>query len=85
MSYTLVLNSSNKVGSNNNTVEYKFIQGSFDAKDMKIAVGALTTPYSWFNVPQAYINQSFTLYFPYGAGLTAHSSHYFTCWILYRF
>ena len=71
MSYTLVLNSSNKVGANNNTFEYKFIQGSFDAKDMEIAVGALTIPYSWFNVTQAYNNQTFTLSFPYGAGLTA--------------
>jgi hypothetical protein len=71
MSFTLVLNSNNKVGSNNNTFEYNFIQGSFEAKDMELAVGALTIPYSWFNVSQMYANQSFTLAFPYGAGLTA--------------
>jgi hypothetical protein len=71
MSYTLVLNSNNKVGANNNTFEYKFIQGSFDAKDMEIAVGALTIPYSWFNVSQMYNNQNFTLSFPVGAGNVA--------------
>jgi len=70
MSYTLVLNSNNKVGANNNTFEYNFIQGSFNAKDMEIAVGALTIPYSWFNVSQMYDNQTFTIAFPASTGFT---------------
>ena len=69
MSFTLVLNSNNKVGANNNTFQYNFIQGSFDAKDMELAVGALTIPYSWFNVSQMYNNQTFTITFPVTGGI----------------
>jgi hypothetical protein len=65
MSNTLVLNSSNVVGSNNNTFQYNFIQGAFDAQNYEIAVGSLTIPYSWFNVTSFYNNQSFTIVFPY--------------------
>lgn len=65
MSNTLVLNSSNVVGANNNTFQYNFIQGSFDVQNYEIAVGALTIPYSWFNVTSFYNNQSFTIVFPY--------------------
>ena len=50
MSYTLLLNSSNVIGSNNNTYQYKLISGSFHAKDCEMAVGFLAIPYSWSNI-----------------------------------
>ena len=58
MSFTLTLNSSNVVGANNNTYQYQFISGGFHAKDMELAVGALTMPYAWYNVTQAYNNNT---------------------------
>ena len=67
MSYTLVLNSSNVIGSNNNTFQYKFIAGSFQCKDCDIAIGSLTIPYSWYNVSSYYQNQKFSITFPYAA------------------
>lgn len=65
MSYTLALNSSNVVGSNNNTYQFKFVSGSFHAKDAEIAVGSLTMPYAWFNVSSAYNNNTISITFPY--------------------
>ena len=70
MSNTLILNSSNVIGSNNNTYQYNFIGGAFHAKNCVLAVGSLTIPYSWFNITHAYNNQTFTIAFPYGAGLS---------------
>ena len=69
MSNTLVFNSSNVVGTNNNTYQYNFIQGAVNIKDCEIAVGSLTIPYSWYNVTSYYNNQKFTIVFPYGVGL----------------
>ena len=54
MAYTLLLNSSNVIGSNNNTYQYNFISGSFHAKDCEMAVSSLAIPYSWFNITSAY-------------------------------
>ena len=70
MSNTLVFNSSNVVGTNNNTYQYNFIQGAVNIEDCEIAVGSLTMPYSWYNVTSFYNNQKFTIVFPYSAGLT---------------
>ena len=64
MSFTLTLNSSNVVGANNNTYQYQFISGGFHAKEMEIAVSALTIPYAWFNITQAYNNNTITIVFP---------------------
>jgi len=65
MSYTLALNSSNVVGSNNNTYQFNFQSGSFHAKNMEIAVGSLTMPYAWFNVSTLYNNNTISITFPY--------------------
>ena len=65
MSYTLALNSSNVVGSNNNTYQFNFVSGSFHAKDAEIAVGSLTMPYAWFNVSSVYNNNTISITFPY--------------------
>jgi len=69
MSNTLVFNSSNVVGTNNNTFQYNFIQGAVNIRDCEIAVGSLTIRYSWYNVTSYYNNRTFTIVFPYGAGL----------------
>ena len=65
MSNTLVLNSNNVIGSNNNTFEYDFIQGAFRAKNCEIAISSLTIPYSWYNVSSFYNNKTFSMTFPY--------------------
>ena len=54
MSYTLLLSSSNVIGSNNNLLVDHFISGSFHAKDCEMAVSSLAIPYSWFNITSAY-------------------------------
>ena len=64
MSYTLAMNSTNVIGSNNNTYQFNFISGSFHAKDMEIAVGSLTMQYAWFNVSTAYNNNKITINVP---------------------
>ena len=64
MSYTLTLNSSNVVGSGNNTYKFNFIAGGLNAKDCEMAIGSLTIPYSWYNVSASYNNQNFTLTVP---------------------
>ena len=70
MSYTLLLNSSNVIGSNNNTYQYNFISGSFHAKDCEMAVSSLAIPYSWFNITSAYNNKTISITFPYLATTT---------------
>ena len=51
MSFNLVLNSSNAVGSNANTYQYNFISGNFVVKDdYEICVSQVTIPYSWYNI-----------------------------------
>ena len=54
MSFNLVLNSSNVVGSNANTYEYKFIGGNFKVEDdYEICASQVTIPYSWYNISTA--------------------------------
>ena len=60
MSYTLLLNSSNVVGSNNNTFQYNFISGSFKIPEgSEIAISQATIPYSWYNITSNYNNNTF--------------------------
>jgi hypothetical protein len=73
MAFTLVLNNSNVIGSQNSQFKYNFLAGNFVAKDMEICVGALAFPYSFFNVSPFYNNQSFSLIFPTGATTTTLS------------
>ena len=65
MSNSLVVNSSNVIGSYNNTYQYKFIQGSFQSKDCEMAIGSATIPYSWYNISSLYGNNKMTINFPY--------------------
>jgi len=65
MSYTLVLNSSNVIGTNNNTYQYIFIKGSFTIQEgAEIMVSSIQVPYSWFNITATYNNNSFKIFFP---------------------
>ena len=51
MSYNLVLNSSNVVGSSANTYNYNFIGGNFQIDEgSEICVATATIPYSWYNI-----------------------------------
>ena len=51
MSFNLILNSSNVVGSNANTYNYNFIGGNFQVDEGdEICVASATIPYSWYNV-----------------------------------
>ena len=54
MSFNLVLNSTNNVGSNANTFVYNFIGGNFQVKDdMEICLAQATIPYSFYNITTA--------------------------------
>ena len=65
MSYSLILNNTNVVGSNNNTYQYNFIKGNFTIpNDAEIMISSIQIPYSWFNISAAYNNNSFKIYFP---------------------
>ena len=75
--YTLALNSTNVVGSGNNTYKFNFASGGFQAKDSEIAIGSLTIPYSWFNVSSAYGNNTFSITVP-SNGLDTKNTQTFT-------
>ena len=62
MSFTLLLNSSNVIGSNNNTFQYKFLSGNFTVPEgSEIAISQITIPYSWKNVSTNYNNKTFAI------------------------
>ena len=67
MSYTLVLNSKNVIGSNNNIFQYQFLNGFKIGDNAEISVSAAQIPYSWYNVSYFYQNTKFSLIFPTGA------------------
>ena len=73
MAFTLILNNTNVIGSQNSQFKYNFLAGNFVAKDMEICVSALAFPYSFFNVSAFYNNQSFSLIFPTAATTTTLS------------
>ncbi len=62
MSFTLLLNSSNVVGPNNNTFQYKFVNGNFTIPEgSEMAISQITIPYSWYNVSSSYNNKTFNI------------------------
>lgn len=62
MSFTLLLNSSNVVGSNNNTYQYKFLNGNFEVPDgSEMAISQITIPYSWYNITSMNNNKTFNI------------------------
>ena len=65
MSYSLVLNNTNVVGSNNNSYQHIFSKGNFTIPDnAEIMITSIQIPYSWFNICAAYNINSFKIYFP---------------------
>jgi hypothetical protein len=65
MSFSLLLNSSNVVGNNNNTFRYNFVKGSFNVpEDSEIIVSQITIPYSFGNVSAVLGNNTFTYVMP---------------------
>ena len=60
MSFTLVLNSQNVIGSGNNTYKYDFIKGNFTIpEDSEVMVANVQLPYSFYNITSAYNNNQF--------------------------
>lgn len=75
MSFTLVLNSNNVIGNNNNIYEYEFINGGFNINDdnWEIAVGQITIPYSFYNITTRYANNILKFKFPIGGSLVQYT------------
>jgi len=69
MPYTLVLNSSNVIGSNNSIFKYNFIKGAFVInEDSEMCLSQIVIPYSWFNLNRAfYSNVTLEYRFPNGS------------------
>ena len=68
MSFTLVINSKNTFGSGNSTYKYDFIQGNFKIPpDSEVMLANVRIPYSFYNIAQAYNNNSFQFNFPTGS------------------
>ena len=91
MPYTLVLNSSNVIGSNNSIFKYNFINGSFIVNtDSEICISQVVIPYSWFNInktfytnstlqykfPNGSTNNTYTVIFPDGYYSVSDLNHY---------
>ena len=67
MSFTLVMNSSNVVGSNNNTFRYNFLSGNFTTKNSEMCISNVVIPYSWYNISSNYANNLLSIEFPTAA------------------
>ena len=66
-SFTLIINNSNRSGSNNNYV-YSFSKGNFVVpKEAEIMLTSAQVPYSMFNITSLYGNNTFSISFPTGA------------------
>lgn len=72
--FSLVINSSNVVGNGNNTYQYNFLTGSMSIPDdAVISVSSATIPYSWRNITASQNNNTFSLYWPLGAGISTYN------------
>jgi len=65
MSYSLLLNSSNLIGNNNNQFRYNFVKGSFNVPEgSEICISQITMPYSFGNVSAVLGNNTFSYVMP---------------------
>lgn len=72
--FSLVINSSNSVGTGNNTYQYNFLTGSMNIpENAVISISSATIPYSWRNITQRNNNNVFNLYWPNGASYTTYT------------
>ena len=70
-SNTLILNSSNIIGSNNNIFQYNFINSGFYIPEgSEISISSVQIPYSFYNVSAFYSNQKFRIRWPVGSGFS---------------
>lgn len=70
-SNTLILNSSNIIGSNNNIFQYNFINSGFYIPEgSEISISSVQIPYSFYNVSSFYSNQKFRIRWPVGSGFS---------------
>lgn len=71
MYYSLVLNSTNVIGTNKTNLTYNFINGCFYIpQNSKMCLSQMIIPYAWFNINSAlYNNNKFTYKWFYGNGL----------------
>ena len=77
MSYTLVINNQNLVGTGNNTYQYNFLQGNFAIPEgTQMMVANVQIPYSFYNITAAYGNN--TLIFNFPTGTSSYSSYTIT-------
>ena len=73
-SNTLILNSSNIIGSNNNIFQYNFINSGFYIPEgSEISISSVQIPYSFYNVSSFYSNQKFRIRWPVGSGFTDYN------------
>jgi hypothetical protein len=74
--FTLVLNSNNVVANSNNTLfRYNFLNGAFRVNEnAELAISSVVMPYSFFNISQAYGNNTFSFTFPDSTSLTTSYS-----------
>lgn len=74
MSNTLILNSSNVIGTGNNTFLYKFKNGNFNIpNNSTMCVGNIQIPYAFPNVSSSYNNQSFQITWRVGATVSTYT------------
>lgn len=75
MAFNLVVNSSNVVGTDNSTFVYSFLGStSLNVKQgTKICISSMTLPYSFFNITQAYNNQTFQFNWRVGTNTTTYT------------
>ena len=67
MSFSLVLNSANLVGTGNNTYVYNFVKGNFTIPEgSEMIVSSCQIPYSFYNITSAYNNNQFQFSWPTG-------------------
>ena len=68
MTYNLVFNSTNVIGSNNSIFKYNFINGAFNInEDSEMCISQIVIPYSWFNINKGYYTNATLQYkFPNG-------------------
>ena len=67
-SFTLILNSTNAVGTGNNTFQYQFNKGAFTIPEgSEMMITNIQIPYAFFNITKAYNNNTFSFSFPTGS------------------
>lgn len=68
---SLVLNSRNVIGNNNNTFQYNFLNGSYTVPEGALmSISQITLPYSWFNISAVLGNNTFSYTVPTTASST---------------